>query len=168
MWWSKCSVGWSFINENKKKQLAYTLVAFSFSHRLFWDSGNPLPYLKISKMIEWSATFSCDLTLDWDTNFRGTWVAQSVESLTLDSGSGLDPKFVGSSPMSVPHSSWRIICLGFSLSHPLPLPCSHTLSQLKNKNIFFKKDTNFNFLSPFSTSFSFFPHSASFGIAHPK
>ena len=31
---------------------------------------------------------------------RGAWVAQSVEHLTLDLGSGHDPKVVGSSPVS--------------------------------------------------------------------
>ena len=31
-------------------------------------------------------------------DLRGTWVAQSVEHLTLDLGSGHDPRVVGSSP----------------------------------------------------------------------
>ena len=31
--------------------------------------------------------------------FRGAWVAQSVKHLTLDFGSGHDPRVVGSSPL---------------------------------------------------------------------
>lgn len=95
VWLSKCSVGRSLINEKKKKkELAHKLVAFSSLWRLFWDAGNPLPYLKIPSMTEWSAIFSCDPKFDWDTNFY--------------------------------------------------------------------------FLFPFSASLSFFLHSVSFGIAHPK
>ena len=45
-----------------------------------------------------------ELTQGGDTNVLklncggGTWVAQSVECPTLDSGSGHDPRVVGSSP----------------------------------------------------------------------
>ena len=46
--------------------------------------------------------------------YRGTWVAQSVECLTLDCGSGHDPRVVGSSPT-----------LGSTLSVE---PSPHTLS----------------------------------------
>ena len=35
----------------------------------------------------------------WKKN-RGAWVAQSVEPLTLDFGSGHDPRVVASSPVS--------------------------------------------------------------------
>ena len=38
-------------------------------------------------------------------SFGGAWVAQSVEHLTLDFGSGHDPEVVGSSPASGPSLS---------------------------------------------------------------
>ena len=45
---------------------------------------------------------------------RDTWVAQSVECLTLDFGSGYDPSVMGLSPAS--GSALSEACLRFSLS----------------------------------------------------
>ena len=66
----------------------------------------------------------------------GTWVAQSVECLTLDfsSGHGHDPRVVGSSPSSGSMSLLRILLL----SLPLLLSPAHALSlslSLQNKNL---------------------------------
>ena len=57
-------------------------------------------------------------------NSWGTWVAQLVEHLTLDFGSGHDRSVVGSSNP----------CLGFSLPPPLPSLysfCNQSIKQTK-------------------------------------
>ena len=55
----------------------------------------------------------------WDA-----WMAQSVEPLTLDFGSGCDAGVVRVSPCFWLHAHWRV-CLRFSISLCLcPFPCS--------------------------------------------
>ena len=64
----------------------------------------------------------------------GTWVAQSVERLTLDFGSGHGPRIMGSAGLS---SALLIVELTWDfLSLPLPLSptCLLTLSKIKNNN----------------------------------
>ena len=60
---------------------------------------------------------------------RGTWVAQSVEHLTLDFGSGHDPRVVGFLGLSSASGSMLSMdpCLRFSLSPPC-LSSAHALS----------------------------------------
>ena len=61
----------------------------------------------------------------------GTWVAQSVECLTLDFGSGHDLMVVRSSPTSGSIlTAWSLLgILSLSLSLSLPLLCSLCLSK---------------------------------------
>ena len=59
----------------------------------------------------------------------GTW----VKLLTLDFGSGHDPRVVGSSPVMSPCSAWSLLEI---LSLPVPLPllqCAQVVSQQKKK-----------------------------------
>ena len=60
---------------------------------------------------------------------EGTKVAQLVEHPTLDFSSGHDPRVVGSSPAL--GSAWSLLQI---LSPSAPLPGSHALSSLTNKN----------------------------------
>ena len=74
------------------------------------------------------------------TFFRGAWVAQSVEHLTLDFGSGHDPRVMGLSPMLgltvIMEPAWDSLFLSLFLSppaHSLSLSLSLCLSKLTNK-----------------------------------
>ena len=62
---------------------------------------------------------------------RGAWVAQSVEHLTLDFGSGHDLRVVRSSPLSGSmlgvESAWDSL---FSFSFATPSVCMYSLSQI--------------------------------------
>ena len=63
-------------------------------------------------------------------HLRGAWVAQSTERLTLDFGSGRDPRVMGWSLRWAPCSAQsllKILSLPLSLSI-YPLRCSHVLS----------------------------------------
>ena len=60
--------------------------------------------------------------------FGGTWVAQLIEHLALDFGSGHDPRVVGSSPVS---GSALSVELALSPS-PAPL-LSLSISKIKRK-----------------------------------
>ena len=70
-------------------------------------------------------------------------MAQSVEHLTLDFGSGHDPRVVGSSPCSV-QSLLNVFCL----SPTAPLPHLHTLSLFlslspdKNESVVDRQEEN--------------------------
>ena len=61
---------------------------------------------------------------------EGTWVAQSVECMTLDLGSGHDLRVVGSSPVSGSTLSMDVDSLSLSPSTPSP---AHMLSKIKKK-----------------------------------
>ena len=63
---------------------------------------------------------------------RGAWVAQEVEPLTLDFGSGHDPKGHGIEPRVGFHAECGV-CLIFLISLPLPLSPAHVLSKKKKK-----------------------------------
>ena len=73
-------------------------------------------------------------------NFWGTWVAQSVESLTLDFISGHDLRIVRLSPG--PHGVWSLIeTLSLPLSFPLfAHACTHVLSLSERKKEKKKKE----------------------------
>ena len=58
---------------------------------------------------------------------RGTWVAQSIERLTLDFGSGHDLMVREFEP-PVRLRAGSTVCLGLSLSPSLPLSLSLSLS----------------------------------------
>ena len=61
-------------------------------------------------------------------------MAQLVEFLTLDFGSGHDPRAVGSSPMSGSALSREPAEDSLSPSLSLPLPPSYSLSRSNNNN----------------------------------
>ena len=67
------------------------------------------------------STLGTEPTLKKESISWRTWVAQSVECLTLDSGSGHDPTVRGFKPHTG-HCSDSRACLGFSLAPSLSAP----------------------------------------------
>ena len=63
---------------------------------------------------------------------KDTWVAQLVERLTLDFGSGHGSRVMGSSPES--GSVLSVEPAQDSLSHPLPLSPALSVSKIKREN----------------------------------
>ena len=61
-------------------------------------------------------------------HFGGTWVAQSVEPMTLEFSSGNDPRVLGLSPTLGPMLSVEPAWDSLSISPSAPLPCSCSLS----------------------------------------
>ena len=71
----------------------------------------------------------CSASLKFICSFRGAWVAQWVQCLTLDFRSGPDPRVVSSSLVLGSALSVEPAWDSLSRSLSLPLPCSHSLSK---------------------------------------